>query len=56
VRLALLVVLASGCAELRKGWVKVDFVSGGPSPEMVCKMTVDGDDLTAVCVPVEVHK
>lgn len=49
-RLLLLLLLCS-CVELRKGWVKVDFMDGAPHPEVVCQVHRDQDgDLTMECV------
>lgn len=52
VSVALLAGLA-GCEHLRSGWVKVDFLEGEPAEMMVCKLKLQKDDLTAVCVSVE---
>lgn len=46
-------ILVGGCAHLREGWVKVDFVEGEPSPVMLCKMELKKDDLTATCASIE---
>lgn len=45
--------VAGSCAQLRQGWVKVDFIEGEPSPIMLCKMELKKDDLTARCASIE---
>jgi hypothetical protein len=43
-------MLLSSCAELRSGWVKVDFMGQAPAPEVVCEVTRDKDgDLEMQC-------
>lgn len=42
----------AGCAELRKGWVKVDFLEP-PSKYIVCQLDMKGDDMEATCVSLE---
>ena len=40
----------TGCAELRRGWVRVDFIEGHVAPEMVCSMWVNPNaDIEAKC-------
>lgn len=40
----------SGCAELKKGYVKVDFVDGEMTQFMICHVHVDREgDLVAEC-------
>jgi hypothetical protein len=48
-----LLALLSGCASLREGWVKVDFLEGQPDPDMFCHFELKKDDLTAKCVSVD---
>lgn len=43
----------AGCAHLREGWVKVDYLEGKPSDIMVCEMKVKSDDVTAKCLSLE---
>lgn len=48
------IMTVSGCAELRKGWVKADFVEGKMTKTMVCKMTLDKEgDMLAECYDYE---
>lgn len=55
---ALLFILAlvalSSCAawgrELRKGWVQVDYLSGGYTPEVVCELSVVDGDVLGRCM------
>lgn len=44
----------AGCSTLRQGWVRVDFLDGHPSPEVVCQLrqNLDGD-LEAKCVDLQ---
>lgn len=43
----------AGCAHLREGWVKVDYLEGKPSDIMVCEMKIKSDDVTAKCLSLE---
>ena len=43
----------AGCAHLREGWVKVDYLEGKPSDVMVCEMKIKSDDVTAKCLSLE---
>ena len=50
---ALSAVSLSSCAELRKGWVKVDFVEGHPSEMVVCQIDIKKDDMEGKCVSLD---
>lgn len=53
----LALVLLASCAawarELRKGWVQVDYLSGGYTPEVVCELHVVDGDVLGRCVSLE---
>lgn len=51
-RLLPLLLLAS-CAELRSGWVKVDFMEGHPSEYLVCHLQMKDGEMFARCVSLE---
>lgn len=53
--LAAVVIMSflAGCAHLREGWVKVDYLEGKPSEVMICEMKVKSDDVTAKCLSLE---
>lgn len=50
-------VALAGCAELRAelraGWVKVDFMEGHPSEYIVCHLVSKDGEMTARCVSME---
>ena len=53
--LVLISVLLTSCTawqhEMKKGWVKVDFIEGSVPAEAVCQMKINVDgDIEAVCV------
>lgn len=44
-------LLLTSCVELRKGWVRVDWLDGQPHAEVVCQVGHDKDgDLEMECV------
>jgi hypothetical protein len=46
-------VFFSGCAELRSGWVRIEFPEGKIRPIMVCAIGVDKDrNLTGECISI----
>lgn len=46
-------ILLLSCAELRSGWVKVDFMEGHPSEYVVCHLVSKEGELAAKCVSLE---
>lgn len=41
---------AQGCAALKSGWVKTEFVDGQMTEYMICRMHIDGEgDIVAQC-------
>lgn len=48
-----LVAGLGGCAALRTGWARVEWMEGGPSPEVVCQCSVRGDEVEMRCVSLE---
>ena len=52
-KLLALIFLLSSCAELRTGWVKVDFMEGHPSEYIVCHLVSKDGEMTAKCVSME---
>lgn len=46
-------VALAGCAELRAGWVKVDFMEGQPSEYVICRVSSKEGEMSAKCVSLE---
>ncbi len=42
-----------GCAELKSGWVKTEFMEGAICEYCVCEMKIKNDDIHARCVSLE---
>ena len=47
------VILLLSCAELRSGWVKIDFMEGRPSEYLVCHLKTKDGEMEAKCVSLE---
>jgi hypothetical protein len=49
-RLLPFLMLLSSCAALRTGWARVEWMGGEPTAEVVCAVTVKGDEVEMKCV------
>ena len=47
------IILLISCAELRSGWVKIDFMEGQPSEYLVCHLKMRDGEMEAKCVSLE---